>query len=143
MTFISDEIQRQIIMCDAKIIITYPSVHSTIKEALFLSNKHIPIICLDVEEDRPQDTISFTELTDKQTDLSILKNVKRSSTDVAVLLCSSGTTGLPKAVEWMNRNIISNCEQQNTELRQYEYTTGNTVLLKLKLFGAYLLFTLN
>ena len=73
-------------------------------------------------------TISYKELVEDKScghvDLSVLKEVRRKHDDVAFLPYSSGTTGLPKGVQLTHMNFIANCEQQNTELRQYEYTTG-------------------
>lgn len=84
----------------------------------------MPIIIVDIDDKRPEDTISFLELIQNDVDLSILNNVRRDGNDVALLPFSSGTTGLPKGVQLSNINALSSWEQQNTELRQYEYTSG-------------------
>lgn len=111
------------------------------KEALKLAEKDFPIISLNIKSN-PEGTASFKELVeDDHVDTSILKEVNRQYDDVAFLPYSSGTTGLPKGVQLTNRNIIANCEQQNTDYRQYEYTTGkrffkqpNLTLISPRLF---------
>lgn len=97
-----------------------------IKDALKKSNLNVPVIAVDYDKHRPDDTISFKELiNDSHVDTDVLKDVKKSTQDTALLLYSSGTTGLPKAVELTHRNIVANCEQQNEQLiRKFSETTG-------------------
>ncbi|KAI8432388.1 hypothetical protein MSG28_004791 [Choristoneura fumiferana] len=105
----------------AKLIFAHPDVVPTIKEALILCKKEIPIICVDVNTGRPEGTVSFKELIeDGHVDLDILKNVKRKASDVSFLLYSSGTTGLPKGVELTHGNLVANCAQQDSELKHYD-----------------------
>lgn len=120
-----DEIERQILLSDTSLMITNEDLVPTAKDALKLAKKDFPIISLNMTQSLPEGTISYKELVgDDFADLSILNQVRRSFEDVAFLPYSSGTTGLPKGVQLTHRNIVSNCEQQNTEFRQYEYTTG-------------------
>ncbi|KAH9628295.1 hypothetical protein HF086_017370 [Spodoptera exigua] len=117
------EIQRQILLSSTTLIITNEDLVSTVKEALKLAEKDFPIISLN-DKSTPEGTVSFKELVeDNNVDISVLKEVNRRDDDVAFLPYSSGTTGLPKGVQLTNRNIVANCEQQNTDFRQYEYTT--------------------
>lgn len=112
-------------MSKAKLIFTTPETVAVIQEALRLAKKNIPIVVLDVENSRPDGTVSYKEIiSNTNIDLSILKQVKREAGNVSILPYSSGTTGLPKGVELTNRNIVSNCLQQDTEFRLYNYTTG-------------------
>lgn len=121
----TDEVQRQINMSKTKLIIVASDIVQTVKQALLLCKMSIPIVAMDINGPPPDGAISFKELIeDEHIDLSILREVKRTAEDVALLPYSSGTTGLPKGVELTNRNIVANVEQQNTEIRQYEYTTG-------------------
>ncbi|XP_073946392.1 uncharacterized protein [Choristoneura fumiferana] len=115
------ETQTQIQLSEAKLIFAHPDVVPTIKEALILCKKEIPIICVDVNTGRPEGTVSFKELIeDGHVDLDILKNVKRKASDVSFLLYSSGTTGLPKGVELTHGNLVANCAQQDSELKHYD-----------------------
>ncbi|XP_063624969.1 uncharacterized protein LOC134796713 [Cydia splendana] len=114
------EIQTQIQQSGLKVIFAHPDTISTVQEALILSKKQIPIVCLDSVATRVEGTVSFKELIeDNHVDLDILKKVKVKTSDVAFLPYSSGTTGLPKGVELTHRNIVANCAQQNTELKHY------------------------
>lgn len=134
------EIQRQILLSETTLIITNEDLVPTVKEALKLAEKDFPIISLNLKN-KPEGTASFKELVDDDhVDISILKEVNRKHDDVAFLPYSSGTTGLPKGVQLINRNIVANCEQQNTDFRQYEYTTEShqdSTLAVLPLFHVY------
>uniref|UniRef100_A0A2H1V6K9 Luciferin 4-monooxygenase n=1 Tax=Spodoptera frugiperda TaxID=7108 RepID=A0A2H1V6K9_SPOFR len=136
------EIQRQILLSETTLIITNEDLVPTVKEALKLAEKDFPIISLNIKSN-PEGTASFKELVeDDHLDTSILKEVNRQYDDVAFLPYSSGTTGLPKGVQLTNRNIIANCEQQNTDYRQYEYTTEShqdCSLVVLPMFHCYAL----
>ncbi|XP_063894679.1 uncharacterized protein LOC110369863 [Helicoverpa armigera] len=135
------EIQRQILLSDTSLIITNVDLVPTVKEALTLAKKDFPIIALNMNQSLPEGTISYKELVeDNNVDLSVLKEVKRNAEDVAFLPYSSGTTGLPKGVQLTNRNVVANCVQQNTELRQFEDTTEShqdSTLVVLPMFHSY------
>ncbi|XP_014355382.2 4-coumarate--CoA ligase 3 [Papilio machaon] len=135
------EIQRQLTMSDTKLIFTVRETVDTVKEALKLSQRNIPIIVINLDGKLPEGTISFKELVeDSHVDVSILKEVNSKGEDLAFLPYSSGTTGLPKGVELTNTNIVANLIQQDTECRQYEYTTEShqdSVLVSLPIFHCY------
>lgn len=126
--FITDEIQRQLVMSDTKAIVTLPELTGVVKQALNLAKVDIPIIVVKTNGDPiPEGTIAFNELSeDVHADLSCLKQVRRDPKDICFLPYSSGTTGLPKGVELTHRNIVANCEQINDPIiRCHEDTTGN------------------
>lgn len=125
-----DETQTQIQLSEAKLIFAHPDIVSTIKEALVLCKKEIPIICIDMGVGRPEGTVSFKEIIeDGHVDLDILKNVKRTSNDVSFLPYSSGTTGLPKGVELSHSNLVANSAQQDGELKHYD-PSGKDIIVK-------------
>lgn len=129
---IPDEIQRQVTMSDTKLIFAVRETIDVVKEALKLSQRNIPIIVINLDGNLPEGTISFKELVeDSHIDVSILNEVKSKGEDVAFLPYSSGTTGLPKGVELTHTNIVANLLQQDTECRQYEYTTGKKINQKI------------
>ncbi|XP_045488332.1 4-coumarate--CoA ligase 3 [Pieris rapae] len=140
-TYTAYEVQRQIVMSDNKLIFTIPEVVPVVQEALSLAKKNIPIIVIDVENNRQDGTVSYKEIINNtNVDLSIIEEVKRDAEDVSFLLYSSGTTGLPKGVELTNRNIVANCKQQDTEFRMYDYTTEtnqDAVLAVLPMYHSY------
>lgn len=127
MQLLSDEVQRQIILSNPKVIITSTDCFATIKEGLKLAKTNVPVITIKTDQESlPSGTISFKELSeDNSTDHSILKEVNRKPEDVALLPYSSGTTGLPKGVELTNRNIVVNCLQQDVDgFKLYNDTTS-------------------
>ncbi|XP_039757195.1 4-coumarate--CoA ligase 1 [Pararge aegeria] len=137
------EVQRQLLMSDAKVIVTLPSLIEVVKQALKLAKVDIPIIVVKTNgEPIPEGTIAFNELSeDVYVDLSCLKEVRRDSKDICFLPYSSGTTGLPKGVELTHRNIVVNCEQFNEpKIRCHEDTTDthqDVVLAVLPFFHIY------
>lgn len=127
-----DEIQRLIVLSEASLIITNGDIAPTVKEAIESVKRNIPVISLNVDQALPERTISYKELVDdNHVDLAILNEVKRGFDDVALLPYSSGTTGLPKGVQLTHKNVVSNSAQQNTELRQYAYTTGKQFIYNI------------
>ncbi|CAG4953302.1 unnamed protein product [Colias eurytheme] len=135
------EVQRQIELSEAKLIITIPDIVPVVREALELNKKSIPIISMDTISNRPEGTISYKEIINNTNiDISILKEVKRKFDDVAFLPYSSGTTGLPKGVELTHHNIVTNCQQQNYECKLHTDTTGSnqdSTLAILPMFHSY------
>ncbi|XP_050344122.1 uncharacterized protein LOC126769406 [Nymphalis io] len=136
------EIARQIQMSHPKIFIAVRDTAPIIKDALIKCKLNVPIIIVDVDENRLEDTVSFKELVDDNNiDLNILKEVKCNKGDVSLLLYSSGTTGLPKGVELTHRNVIANSEQLNSsEIKMFNDTTDSnqdTILSYLPMFHSY------
>lgn len=124
---ILDEVHRQLILSQPKILIGIPETVPVLQEVLTLSKLNLPIIVVNyTESTKPSGVITFNELTfDDTVDTSILKEVKRNKDNIAFLPYSSGTTGLPKGVELTNENIVANCIQQDVEtVKHYHDTTG-------------------
>ncbi|XP_049875369.1 uncharacterized protein LOC126373308 [Pectinophora gossypiella] len=125
--YTANEIQRQLLMSKAKIVVTTPELAKVVKEALKLAKLDLKIIVVRTNgESAPEGTVLFSELSeDVHIDKSCLKEVRRSPNDISFLPYSSGTTGLPKGVELSNKNIIANCEQINeNEIRSHNETTA-------------------
>lgn len=134
-----DELQRQLVMSGAKVIITLPELVCVVKDALQLAKLNIPIIVVKTKDEAiPEGTVIFNELSeDIHVNKSCLKEVRRTAQDLCFLPYSSGTTGLPKGVELTNLNITANCEQMNEPLiKCFNDTTG-------KLFFTYMRVILN
>lgn len=128
---ITDEVHRQILMSNAKVIVTLAETVDVVRNALRLAKMDIPIIVVKNNGDAlPEGTVAFNELSeDIHVDKSCLKEVRRTPKDICFLPYSSGTTGLPKGVELTNSNIIANCEQLNEpSLKCNEETTGDSFL---------------
>ncbi|CAG4959611.1 unnamed protein product [Parnassius apollo] len=141
--YTSHEVHRQLVVCDAKLVVTLPETVSVVKEALKLAKLNIPIIAVRTNGNAvTEGTILFNELTeDVHVDKSCLKQVRRSINDICFLPYSSGTTGLPKGVELSSKNIIANCEQINEpRIRAHNETTEthqDAVMAVLPFFHIY------
>ncbi|XP_053608884.1 uncharacterized protein pdgy isoform X2 [Plodia interpunctella] len=116
--YTAHEVQRQLLLSNAKIVVTLPEIVPVIKSAFNIAKIDLPVIVIRTNGDElPDGTIIFNELTeDPRVDTSCLKAVRRSTNDICFLPYSSGTTGLPKGVELSHKNIIANCEQINEPL---------------------------
>lgn len=123
---VSDEVHKQLLLSNPKVLIGIPESVPILKEAMRLSNRNVPIITCNAKNNLPADTVSFEELiNDDNINKDVLKQVNKGFEDVILLPYSSGTTGLPKGVELTTKNIISNCVQQDTkEIRHYDDTTS-------------------
>ncbi|XP_013145736.1 PREDICTED: 4-coumarate--CoA ligase 1-like [Papilio polytes] len=137
------EIQRQLLLSEAKAVVTISETVATVREAIQLAKLNIPIIAVKSNgESVPQGIVSFHELTeDVHIDKSCLKEVRRSIDDICFLPYSSGTTGLPKGVQLSSRNLIANCEQLNEPfIRCHNDTTAthqDAIMTVLPLFHIY------
>ena len=64
---------------------------------------------------------SFDELMDgSQSEIIAQRDAENELVDVAVILCTSGTTGLPKAAMLTSENITSNLEAFRGHLERFE-----------------------
>lgn len=141
--YTAHEVQRQLLLSDAKIVVTLPETVAVVKQALTIAKKNLPIISVKTNDDpTPEGTVLFNELSeDMSVDKSCLKEVRRSINDICFLPYSSGTTGLPKGVELSHRNIVANCEQVNEPLVMCHNETTAThqdkVMVVLPFFHIY------
>ncbi|GBP14310.1 4-coumarate--CoA ligase 1 [Eumeta japonica] len=140
--YTAHEVQHSFKISNPKLVVTTADNFNVVKKAMELNKTDAPIIMIkQSNESPPRGAASFEELAkDNSVDKSILKEVKRISGDVCILPYSSGTTGLPKAVELTHRNIVANCIQQTEGVRLYEDTTANsqdTVLVVLPMFHSF------
>ncbi|XP_063385015.1 uncharacterized protein LOC134671168 [Cydia fagiglandana] len=141
--YTAHEVQRQLLLSGAKIVVTLVETVDVVKNALKMAKLDLPIIVVKTDNTgTPDGTIVFNELSeDVHADLSCLKEVKRTAKDVCFLPYSSGTTGVPKGVELMNANLVANMEQLNDPLtRAYNDTTAthqDAVMAVLPFFHIY------
>ncbi|KAJ2951628.1 hypothetical protein O0L34_g13786 [Tuta absoluta] len=141
--YTAHEVQRQLLMCKAKLVITIPELAGLMRDALKMAKLDIKIIVVRTNsQSAAPGTVNFSELSeDVHTDISCLKEVRRGPNDICFLPYSSGTTGLPKGVELSNRNIVANCEQINEHaIRAHNDTTPShqdSVMSVLPFFHIY------
>ncbi|XP_052749582.1 uncharacterized protein LOC113510928 [Galleria mellonella] len=141
--YTAHEVHRQLLVSNAKVVVTLPEISNIVKEAFKLAKIDIPIIVIKTNGDpAPEGTVLFNELSeDVHVDTSCLKKVRRSNNDVCFLPYSSGTTGLPKGVELSHRNIVANCIQiSEPAIKQHNETTKthqDVVMAVLPFFHSY------
>ncbi|KAK4887094.1 hypothetical protein RN001_003365 [Aquatica leii] len=111
--YTADEISYQLNNANVKAIITLGATYSKAKAAAQLSKRNIPILAVKLQQadELPRGSIDLNEFTENTAEVEDKYdlNVK----DTVLLPFSSGTTGLPKAVELTNYNVISNICQLN------------------------------
>lgn len=111
--YTAEEISRQLVDSESKILFGTIANYSVLKEAANLAQRNIPIVCIKTSSDEilPDGAIDFAELANPSgVHFSSLQRHSRDPDDVVFMPYSSGTTGLPKGVELTHTNIISNSE---------------------------------
>ena len=114
---VSEEISRQLRDCQPKAIVTLSACLPTVQEAIKLTGtqtKPLIIIApgLDSAPDIPARTVDLRQMLQDGVDTSDVRFTGNID-DTAVMLYSSGTTGLPKGVMLSQRNLVSNIAQLN------------------------------
>uniref|UniRef100_A0A0K8T7V5 AMP-dependent synthetase/ligase domain-containing protein n=1 Tax=Lygus hesperus TaxID=30085 RepID=A0A0K8T7V5_LYGHE len=110
-----EEICHQLSNSDAAVLLTFPDKITEAQEAINKikgPNKPPIVVIHNPADTLPDGVQSFMELlmVDDE-DEALVDKVKVKATDLALLLYSSGTTGLPKGVRLTHRNIVSNLIQ--------------------------------
>lgn len=126
--YTADEISRQLLMSNAKLIICPAEGYDTIKNACDIAKTKIPIMCIknSPNTNLPTNSIDFFQMIDThRINRNDLKPHNITGEDIAFLPFSSGTTGLPKGVVLTHNNITTNCEQIQTKL-PHDYLTHQT-----------------
>nr|XP_049462950.1 uncharacterized protein LOC120951659 [Anopheles coluzzii] len=111
--YTAEEISRQLVDSDAKVLIGLASNYAVLREAAQQAKRDIPIVCIRCTNDEslPAGAIDFAELSNpKGIHYSELRQHDRTADDIVFLPYSSGTTGMPKGVELTHLNIVSNSE---------------------------------
>ncbi|KAK9876547.1 hypothetical protein WA026_013921 [Henosepilachna vigintioctopunctata] len=109
--FTSDEIARQLIDSNAKVVITDVDLSTTVKKAVDIIAKKLPLLAIKTHKDQslPENSIDFHELVNTKVDYPEIQ--PGNPDDVVFLPYSSGTTGLPKGVQLTHKNLLANMIQ--------------------------------
>lgn len=122
------EICHQLNLTQPKIIITLTECYKTITAAMTQVNSKAKIIIVDKQNEAiPENTIRFTEIAESgEIDLKVLNKVETDKKEIAFLPFSSGTTGLPKAVEITQYNVMAGLDMmQNERVSLPQLTSGD------------------
>ncbi|XP_039959860.1 uncharacterized protein LOC126759021 [Bactrocera neohumeralis] len=112
--YTAEEICRQLQLSDSKFAVVTSLGYGVMKEACELAEKNLPIAVIRFQPDEklPAGAIDFFELISPQdVDYSQLRDYDIDPDSVVFLPFSSGTTGMPKAVQLTHNNITINGEQ--------------------------------
>nr|XP_022913350.1 4-coumarate--CoA ligase-like 7 [Onthophagus taurus] len=124
--YTKDEIKRQLINSNTKVVFTVTDLYSTARDAISsIPQKEISIVVIQDKPhvSLPSGAIKFDEISSYFGSFTF---EQQTNTDVACLPYSSGTTGTPKGVELTHRNLVSNLQQiQSDEFRLNRVTEGN------------------
>lgn len=117
---ITEEISRQLLASNAKLIIGTAADHPTLLAAVQKTRSPIKIVCVrqTADESLPVGAIDFAELSriDGVHFADLQQSERCDPNAVAILPFSSGTTGLPKGVMLSHNNITTNCLQFNVDM---------------------------
>lgn len=118
--YTSDEISKQMINSDTKVVIGTSDIYDKLLKAVQLSKRDIKIMIVKMEsgESLPANVIDFNEMIDTTGISFDSLNTHRifDPNDTVMLPYSSGTTGVPKGVELTHRNLISSAEMLGQRL---------------------------
>lgn len=91
------------------------------------TNKPFPLTIVTLKDaSNSKADLQFDEMIDEKYDHINASEPHIESTDVAIMLYSSGTTGLPKGVQLTHHNLVSNLTQIGVDGINYlEEASGN------------------
>lgn len=109
-----EEISYQLSNSDSALVLTFMLKVDEVKAAVAKIQGPKPLISIihQPSDELPENTKSFMELLMvEDEDVDQVDRIKVNPDDCALLLYSSGTTGLPKGVRLTHRNVVSNISQ--------------------------------
>ena len=125
--YLSEELTRQLVQHDAKFLITSADLLDRAEEAVTASRVREMVVIGDNERYTPFSSLfaSRGEVPDVQID---------PQNDVVALLCSSGTSGMPKGVMLTHRALVAMglALEATSELAERDVIPGNIPFLSSK-----------
>ncbi|KAK9738559.1 AMP-binding enzyme [Popillia japonica] len=109
--YTKDEIKRQLIDSEAKILVTTSVLLPTAVKAIAEAKMNLHIITIKTKntDTTPSGAIDWSELTNTKSDIPDIEPTALN--DTIMMPYSSGTTGVPKGVELTNYVFVSNMTQ--------------------------------
>lgn len=108
-------------------IVTTSECYPTIRKVLIQIKSTAKVVIVDKpNQSIPEETIKFSEVAESGLiDVKLLDKIEMNKKDLIFLPFSSGTTGLPKAVEINQTNVMACLEMmENERVALIQPTTG-------------------
>ncbi|KAF5282044.1 hypothetical protein FQA39_LY00568 [Lamprigera yunnana] len=121
------ELKHLLTLCEANLIFTTTNCYSTVATTIAHLNRNVSVVIVKTKKDEhlPDKTINFNEIVDGSCKKEF--QTEHNFDETIMLGFSSGTTGLPKCVEFTNKNVVSSLVNLTAapEIKFFDVAKGN------------------